>query len=160
MGPVFLVFAVLILARSLLLPLIKAPVRAMTVAPQEPMGQIVWRAVRDPNFVLIFLGFFSCGYQLGFLTAHFPAFVAEVCSPVPAGGMLAALGITTTSALGALAFALIGLFNIGGTLLAGALGQRYQKKNLLAQIYRRPNHCRGRLHHGADDAGTSCSSRC
>ena len=53
------------------------------------MGPIVARAVRDPSFILIFLGFFSCGYQLGFLTAHFPAFVAEVCSPVPAGGMLA-----------------------------------------------------------------------
>jgi MFS family permease len=103
--------------------------------PHERMGPIVARAVRDPSFVLIFLGFFSCGYQLGFLTAHFPAFVAEVCSPVPAGGMLASIGITTTSALGALAFALIGLFNIGGTLLAGALGQRYQKKNLLAQVY-------------------------
>ena len=132
---VFIVFAALILATLLLLPLIKGPARAASAVPHEPMGPIVARAVRDPSFILIFLGFFSCGYQLGFLTAHFPAFVAEVCSPVPAGGMLAALGITTTSALGAVAFALIGLFNIGGTLLAGALGQRYQKKNLLAQIY-------------------------
>lgn len=132
---VMLVFAVLIIGTLLLLPMIKAPVRAAAAVPHEPMGPVVARAVRDPSFILIFLGFFSCGYQLGFLTAHFPAFVAEVCSPVPAGGMLAALGITTTSALGAAAFALIGLFNIGGTLLAGALGQRYQKKNLLAQIY-------------------------
>ncbi len=132
---VFLVFAALILATLLLLPLLKGPARVASAVPHERMGPIVARAVRDPSFVLIFLGFFSCGYQLGFLTAHFPAFVAEVCSPVPAGGMLAALGITTTSALGALAFALIGLFNIGGTLLAGALGQRYQKKHLLAQIY-------------------------
>jgi MFS family permease len=132
---VMLVFAGLILATLLLLPLIREPARAVPAMPHEKMGPIVARAVRDPSFVLIFLGFFSCGYQLGFLTAHFPAFVAEACSPVPAGGMLASLGITTTSALGALAFALIGLFNIGGTLLAGALGQRYQKKNLLAQVY-------------------------
>ena len=42
------------------------------------MGAIVGQAVRDPSFILIFLGFFSCGYQLGFITAHFPAFVTEV----------------------------------------------------------------------------------
>ena len=79
------------------------------------MGAIVGRAVRDPSFILIFLGFFSCGYQLGFITAHFPAFVTEVCSPIPADGVLASLGITTTSALGAVALAVIGLANIVGT---------------------------------------------
>jgi MFS family permease len=99
------------------------------------MGKIVGRAVRDPSFILIFVGFFSCGYQLGFITAHFPAFVTEVCGPIDPGGVLAGLGITTTSALGALAIAVIGLANIGGTLAAGALGQRYSKKYLLAQIY-------------------------
>jgi MFS family permease len=99
------------------------------------MGRIVGRAVRDPSFILIFVGFFSCGYQLGFITAHFPAFVAEVCSPIPATGVLASLGITTTSALGALALAVIGLANICGTLAAGALGAHFRKKYLLAQIY-------------------------
>ena len=99
------------------------------------MATIVGRAVRDPSFVLIFLGFFSCGYQLGFITAHFPAFVTEVCSPIPATGVLASLGITTTSALGAVAIGVIGLANIGGTLAAGALGARYSKKYLLANIY-------------------------
>jgi hypothetical protein len=51
--------------------------------------------------MMIFLGFFSCGYQLAFITAHFPAFVTEVCGPIDPGGMLAGIGITTTSALGA-----------------------------------------------------------
>ena len=77
--------------------------RAPVHASDESMGAIVGRAVRDPSFVLIFLGFFSCGYQLAFVTAHFPAFVTEVCSPIPANGVLASLGITTTSALGAVA---------------------------------------------------------
>ena len=99
------------------------------------MGKIVGQALRDPSFLLIFVGFFSCGYQLGFITAHFPAFVTEVCSPIPANGVLAGLGITTTSALGAVAIALIGLANVGGTIAAGALGARYQKKYLLAQVY-------------------------
>lgn len=132
---VFLVFAVLILATLLLLPFISGPVRAGAGGPEESMGAIVGRALRDPSFALIFLGFFSCGYQLGFITAHFPAFVTEACSPIPAGGLLASIGIKSTSALGALAIAVIGVANIGGTVLAGALGQRYRKKYLLAQIY-------------------------
>jgi MFS family permease len=132
---VFLVFAALILAVLAVLPIIKGPVHAPVAGPEESMGAIVGRAVRDPSFALIFLGFFSCGYQLGFITAHFPAFVTEVCSPIPATGVLASLGITTTSALGAVAIAVIGLANIVGTITAGALGQRFQKKYLLAQIY-------------------------
>ena len=132
---VFLVFAALILAALLVLPLIRGPARAPVHAAEESMGAIVGRAVRDPSFVLIFVGFFSCGYQLGFVTAHFPAFVTEVCGPIDPGGVLAGLGITTTSALGAVAIAVIGLANIAGTLAAGALGNRFQKKYLLAQIY-------------------------
>ena len=132
---VFLVFAGLIVAVLALLPFISGPSRAPVHAGDEPMGAIVSRAVRDPSFILLFLGFFSCGYQLAFITAHFPAFVTEVCSPIPANGVLAALGITSTSALGAVAIAVIGMANIAGTLAAGALGARYRKKYLLAQIY-------------------------
>ena len=132
---VFLVFAAVILAVLVVLPLIRGPAPAHVHVAEESMGAIVGRAVRDPSFILIFLGFFSCGYQLGFITAHFPAFVTEVCSPIPANGVLASLGIASTSALGAIAIAVIGIFNIGGTLAAGALGQHYQKKYLLAQVY-------------------------
>jgi len=49
--------------------------------------------------------------------------------------MLDNIGISTTSALGAVAIALIGAANIGGTLMAGYLGNRYSKKYLLAAIY-------------------------
>jgi predicted MFS family arabinose efflux permease len=83
---------------------------------------------------MIFLGFFSCGYQLAFITAHFPAFVTEVCGPIAVGGVLSSIGITTTSGLGALSIALIGVANIGGTILAGYLGKYYTKKYLLAGI--------------------------
>jgi hypothetical protein len=84
---------------------------------------------------MIFLGFFSCGYQLAFVTAHFPAFVTELCGPIMPGGALHSMGITTTSALGAVAISLIGFTNILGTLLAGYLGKRYTKKYLLSAIY-------------------------
>ncbi len=132
---VFIVFAAAILATLFLLPFIGADERPAPAAPGESMSAIVGQALRDPSFALIFIGFFSCGYQLGFITAHFPAFITEVCQPIAPGSMLAGLGITTTSALGALSIALIGLANIGGTLVAGAMGRHFRKKYLLAQIY-------------------------
>ena len=76
-----------------------------------------------------------CGYQLAFVTAHFPAFITEMCGPIQPGGMLDSIGISSTSALGAISISLIGAANIGGTLLAGWAGNRYSKKYLLAGIY-------------------------
>ena len=102
---------------------------------EDSMGTVLKRAFRDPTFMMIFVGFFSCGYQLGFITAHFPAMITEMCGPIDPAGMLAGLGITTTSALGAAAISLIGLANIAGAILAGYLGKRYTKKYLLAGIY-------------------------
>ncbi len=132
---VFVVFAAALVAMLATLPLMKSPEAASKAELQESMGTILGRAARDPSFTLIFLGFFSCGYQLAFVTAHFPAFVTEMCGPIMPGGVLHGLGITTTSALGAVSISLIGLFNIMGTLLAGWLGKRYTKKYLLAGIY-------------------------
>ncbi len=131
---VFLVFAAAILASLLLLPAMRAPAASRTEI-EESMGTILRRAFRDPSYTLIFLGFFSCGYQLAFVTAHFPAFVTEMCGPIAPGGLLDSIGIGTTSALGAVAISLIGLANIAGTLTAGWLGKRYSKKYLLAAIY-------------------------
>ncbi|MHA6264069.1 MFS transporter [Arenibacterium sp. CAU 1754] len=131
----FLVFAGMMLATILTLPLMRAPVTATKAELEESLGTILLRAFRDPSYILIFLGFFSCGYQLAFVTAHFPAFVTEMCGPILPGGVLHNIGITTTSALGAVALSLIGVANIAGTLLAGWAGQRYSKKYLLAGIY-------------------------
>ncbi|MEL7114622.1 MAG: MFS transporter [Pseudomonadota bacterium] len=133
---VFIVFAVAILAALLMLPLLRqAPQPASKSEIEESLGAILVKAFKDPSYTLIFLGFFSCGYQLSFVTAHFPAFVTEMCGPIDPSGILANIGIGTTSALGAVAISLIGLANIVGTLTAGWLGQRYSKKYLLAAIY-------------------------
>lgn len=132
---VFLVFAVGITLVLFLLPFLSAKPPASRTALEESMGQILVRAFRDPSYTLIFLGFFSCGYQLAFITAHFPAFVTEVCGPIDPSGILAGIGITTTSALGAVSIAIIGVTNIAGTLTAGWLGKHYPKKYLLAIIY-------------------------
>lgn len=132
---VFVTFAVMILATLMVLPMMRAPVSASKAELEESMGAILGRAFKDPSYSLIFIGFFSCGYQLAFITAHFPAFVAEASAAIPADGVLAGIGISTTSALGAAAISLIGMFNIAGTLVAGWAGKRYSKKYLLAGIY-------------------------
>tara|TARA_R110002020_G_scaffold206021_4_gene410874 strand:+ start:16148 stop:17383 length:1236 start_codon:yes stop_codon:yes gene_type:complete len=132
---VFTVFAGAILSMIFTLPFMRAPVQTNRAELEEAMGTILLRAFKDPSYTLIFLGFFSCGYQLAFITAHFPAFVTELCGPIMPGGVLHSIGITTTSALGAVAISLIGLANVGGTLLAGWAGKRYSKKYLLAGIY-------------------------
>ncbi|MES2813853.1 MAG: MFS transporter [Pseudomonadota bacterium] len=133
---VFLIFAAVILLALLALPILKPPAKTNAHAePSEPMLTVLNRALRDPSYMLIFLGFFSCGYQLGFITAHFPAFITEVCGPIDPGGMLAGMGIGTTSALGAAAIAVIGVANIGGSVLSGWLGGLFPKKYLLAAIY-------------------------
>jgi MFS family permease len=132
---VFLVFAATVLALILTLPLMRAPAMASKAELEESMGAVLMKAFRDPSYTLIFLGFFSCGYQLAFVTAHFPAFITEMCGPILPGGALHSIGITSTSALGAVAISLIGAANVLGTLLAGWAGKRYSKKYLLAGIY-------------------------
>ena len=132
---VFLIFAAVILLSLFALPFLRSPVMATKAELEESLGTVLNRAFRDPSYMLIFVGFFSCGYQLAFITAHFPAFVTEMCGAPDPGGVLAAIGITTTSALGAVSIAVIGLANIVGTITAGWLGKRYTKKYLLAGIY-------------------------
>lgn len=132
---VFIVFAAMILFTLLSLPMMKSPKAATRQELEESMGEILVKALKDPSYTMIFLGFFSCGYQLAFVTAHFPAFVTELCGPIMPGGALHSMGITTTSALGAVAISLIGFTNILGTLLAGYWGKRYTKKYLLSAIY-------------------------
>ena len=131
---VFVVFSAAIAASLLVLPMMKAPA-ASKAELEEAMGTVLKRAFKDPTYTMIFLGFFSCGYQLAFITAHFPAFVTEMCGPILPGGTLYSVGITSTSVLGAIALSLIGAANIAGTLLAGWAGKRYSKKYLLAGIY-------------------------
>ena len=70
------------------------------------------------------------------MTAHFPAFVTEICASIDANGLLAKFGITTTAALGAVALGVIGVFNIFGTISAGVLGNRFQKISFSIHICR------------------------
>ncbi len=132
---VFLIFAAMILATLFTLPMLRSSPVISKAELEESMGAILVKAFKDPSYTMIFVGFFSCGYQLGFITAHFPAFVTEMCGPIDPNGVLYSIGITSTSSLGAAAIALIGAANIAGTIYAGWLGKRYSRKYLLAIIY-------------------------
>ncbi|MDN5567585.1 MAG: MFS transporter [Paracoccus sp. (in: a-proteobacteria)] len=132
---VFVIFGVIVLTTLLFLPMLGDGKPATRSQLEDSLGTVLKRAFRDPSYLMIFAGFFSCGYQLGFITAHFPAMITEMCGPINPAGVLAGLGITTTSALGAVAISMIGLANIAGAILAGWLGKRYSKKYLLAGIY-------------------------
>ena len=118
-----MVLAVLMLA----IPLLAIPFRG---APPSPPGaepdfeQTVAEALREAlaakSYLLLTAGFFVCGFQVAFITAHFPAYVVdEGLSP----------------AVGGLALALIGGFNIVGSLASGVIGQRYSKPGFLALLY-------------------------
>lgn len=117
-----LIFAAMILLVLAVLPFLKAPPppAVQKEAAEETLFQILGRVSKDPDYILLFLGFFSCGYQLAFVTAHFPALVTEACG---------------SAALGAASLTLIGITNIFGTLLAGKLGGIYRRKYLLSIIY-------------------------
>jgi MFS family permease len=99
----------------------KAPAHAAAAAADEfTLGRQVRAALRDKSYLCLHAGFFTCGFHIAFLVTHLPGEVA-LCG-LPAG-------------VSANALALIGLFNIAGSLVAGTLGQRYRMKWLLAAIY-------------------------
>ena len=77
-------------------------------------------ALRNPSYLYLHAGFFTCGFHVAFLITHLPSDL-QLCGLTPA--------------VAANSLALIGLFNVAGSLLAGWLGQRYRMKYLLALIY-------------------------
>jgi MFS family permease len=97
-----------------------APKATATAAPEAGMGAQVRAALRNPSYLYLHAGFFTCGFHIAFLVTHLPGEVA-LCNLSPA---------VSGTALG-----LIGLFNIVGSLAAGALGTRYRMKAILAAMY-------------------------
>ncbi len=132
---VFIIFALSIVLVMTVVPLLKETPVSSKKEIEVSLTKVLGNAFKDPNFSMIFLGFFACGYQLAFVSAHFPAMVTEMCSAISPSSLLHYFGVSTTSSLGALAIALIGFSNIFGTIYAGWLGQKFPKKYLLAIVY-------------------------
>jgi predicted MFS family arabinose efflux permease len=77
-------------------------------------------AIRDPSYLYLNAGFFTCGFHIAFLVTHLP-------------GNLALCGLSATVAANSLA--LIGAFNVVGSLFVGWLGRQYRMKSILAWLY-------------------------
>jgi MFS family permease len=109
-------------AAALMAPLASALVekRPAADAPQQSIAQALGEAGAHRGFWLLCWGFFVCGFQVVFIAAHLPAYLAD---------------LKFGPEVGMMALALIGLFNILGTWGAGWLGGRYTKKYLLSGIY-------------------------
>jgi len=131
---VFIIFAIISILTIVLVPLLKSKPKISKKEIEENLSDALKEAFKDPTYTMLFLGFFSCGFQLAFITAHFPAFIAESSSPIIQGSLISIV-CNSVASLGALSIALIGLFNIIGSITAGAMGKYYTKKYLLSTIY-------------------------
>ena len=131
---VFVVFAIISILTIVLVPLLKSKPQISKKEVESNLSDALKDAFKDPTYTMLFLGFFSCGFQLAFITAHFPAFIAEASSPIIQGSLISIV-CNSVASLGALSIALIGLFNIIGSIAAGAMGKYYTKKYLLSIIY-------------------------
>ena len=91
---VFMVLAVIVMASMVLLPMIKSKPPTAMQGNDLSMSEVLGKALKDPSFAMIFLGFFSCGFQIAFITAHFPAYIAEMCSAIPQNSVLRSMGLS------------------------------------------------------------------
>ncbi|KQR49989.1 MFS transporter [Acidovorax sp. Leaf160] len=95
--------------------------RGAAPAPRkQSIGHAVSEALHHPSFLLLTAGYFVCGFQVVFIGVHMPSYLKDH-------------GLSPQVA--SYALALIGLFNIFGTYIAGTLGQRMPKRYILAFIY-------------------------
>jgi len=122
--PTLFVFAVVLIACiPLTLAVATTPgqgTSASATAPDETFLQVLRRAFAHPSYVLLVAGFFVCGFHLAFITIHLPKYLADKgLDPIWGGWTLA----------------LIGLFNIAGSLGSGLIMNKVPKRWLLAWIY-------------------------
>jgi predicted MFS family arabinose efflux permease len=87
---------------------------------QQSAKSALWEAFGHRSYVLLVLGFFTCGFQLAFVTAHFPSYLIDRGLDAKVGGWT---------------IAVIGLFNIVGSLTSGYLGGFVPKRYILSTIY-------------------------
>jgi MFS family permease len=106
------------LSLTLMAPRGAQPARA--AGPSQSVMQALSEAFRHRSYVLLVLGFFTCGFQLAFVTVHLPSYLVD-------------RGLSTQ--VGGWTLAVIGLFNIIGSLGSGYLGNLMPKRYILSFIY-------------------------
>jgi MFS family permease len=117
-----LIFSCIVL---LILPLalaLASPAQAPSAqkTAQQSVSEALREALGHRSYVYLVLGFFTCGFQVFFITVHLPAYLVD-------------RGLPTE--VGALTIAMIGLFNIIGSVTAGYLSNKMSKRYILAAIY-------------------------
>jgi MFS family permease len=110
----------LIIPFSLALATPPATSAAVPAADQQSFRTALAEAFGHRSYVLLMLGFFTCGFQLAFITVHLPSYLVDRGVPVQTGGWVVAA---------------IGLFNIIGSLSVGWLQNRFPKRYILSIIY-------------------------
>ncbi len=93
---------------------------ATPVKRDQTILQALREAFKYPSFQLLMAGYFVCGFQVVFIGVHMPSYLKDK-------------GLSPQVA--SYALALIGLFNVFGTYIAGSLGQKLAKRKILAAIY-------------------------
>lgn len=115
---------VLALAAAVMVPcafgLAQADRSVVQGAESQTLGQALREAGAHQGYWLLNSGFFVCGFHVAFIATHLPSYL---------------LHLNFAPMIGAWALAVIGLFNILGTFLFGALGGRYRKKLVLSALY-------------------------
>jgi MFS family permease len=117
---VFSMLMLLVVPLSLVLTTPSVSPDAGPVAPEQSFKSALTEAFGHRSYVLLVLGFFTCGFQLAFITAHLPAYLVDRGMPVQTGGWV---------------LAAIGLFNIIGSLSVGWLSTKVPKRYILSSIY-------------------------
>ncbi|MCC8958146.1 MFS transporter [Bradyrhizobium sp. Pear77] len=117
---VFSALMLLIVPLSLALVTPPAKTGEVPAADQQSFKTALAEAFGHRSYVLLVLGFFTCGFQLAFITIHLPAYLADRGIPATTGGWVVAA---------------IGLFNIVGSLSVGWLQNFFPKRYLLSVIY-------------------------
>jgi MFS family permease len=93
---------------------------AVPARREQTIVQALREAFKYPSFQLLMAGYFVCGFQVVFIGVHMPSYLKDK-------------GLSPQVA--SYALALIGLFNVFGTYIAGTLGQRVPRRKILAVIY-------------------------
>ena len=124
---VFACLMLLVVPLSLALATPASASSPAVLAEQQTFRHALAEAFGHRSYVLLVLGFFTCGFQLAFITVHLPAYLVDRGLPVQTGGWV---------------IATIGLFNIIGSLGVGWLQSRFPKRYILSVIYLDPRACR------------------
>lgn len=116
----FIILALMIAVLPLFTIGLRTGSTVQSSGPSQSLREAIGEAGGHSGYLFLTAGFFVCGFHVTFIGTHLPAFLIDN-------------GVSSTHA--AYSLGLIGLCNVAGAYIFGALGDRFSKKNLLCFIY-------------------------